>query len=405
MIKSLRVRNFKVFEDVTFDFGDVDRGSGKVSVIVGPSGSGKSALVDAFLLLKQVMGLNPDAPNPFAKWGGYEKVVFMNNKGKDISLEVTGVIKGQGEYKYNVTLNSNIIENERIEETDKGVCYKRDKNGNISDCARNKDVGTVTGNTSMVFYLYRNNCEKTYKGKETQTGEACTILNQLMNGIGVFRVVPSVAASPVPITFPEDMMEETGRGLPMVLLNYLIGRKKGKYIDRSATRFIDKFIDRDLRDMRIIPKPTLTAEGYVRLLFVRNTGEVSSNSLEGSGNEVDASYGLVPDGVLKMLVLLAAMDVLGLSTIVVDELENSLHPAYLEFLMDVVRSSGKQLIATTNSPAVVDLLDPSEVILLKREGNNVTATKLDPVVKQRLREEGRYLNNCIGRYLSDYLFY
>ena len=256
----------------------------------------------------------------------------------------------------------------------------------------------------MVFYLYRNNCEKTYKGEETQTREDCTILNELMNGIGVFRVVHSVAASPVPFTFPKDMMEETGRGLPMVLLNYFIGRKEGKYIDQPTTRFIDKFIDRDLRAMRMIPKPTLTAEGYVRLLFVRNTGEVSS-SVEGSGNEVDASYGLVPDGVLKMLVLLAAMGILGLSTIVVDELENSLHPAYLEFLMGVVRSSGKQLIATTNSPAVVDLLDPSEVILLKRKGNNVTATKLDPVVKQRLREEGRYLNNCIGRYLSDYLFY
>ena len=267
-------------------------------------------------------------------------------------------------------------------------------------------MGNVTGNTSMVFYLfYRNNCEKTYKeDEETQTREDCTILNELMNGIGVFRVVPSVAASPVPFTFPKDMMEETGRGLPMVLLNYFIGRKEGKYIDQPTTRFIDKFIDRDLRAMRMIPKPTLTAEGYVRLLFVRNTGEVSS-SVEGSGNEVDASYGLVPDGVLKMLVLLAAMGILGLSTIVVDELENSLHPAYLEFLMGVVRSSGKQLIATTNSPAVVDLLDPSEVILLKREGSNVTAAKLDPVVKQRLREEGKYLSNYIWRYLSDYLFY
>ena len=90
-----------------------------------PSGSERVLWSMRFSFLKQVVGLNPDAPNSFARWGRYEKVVFMNSKEKGISLEVVGVIKGQGEYKYNVTLNGNIIENERIEETDKGICYER----------------------------------------------------------------------------------------------------------------------------------------------------------------------------------------------------------------------------------------------------------------------------------------
>ena len=47
---------------------------------MGPSGSERVPWSMRFSFLKQVVGLNPDAPNPFARWGRYEKVVFMNIK-------------------------------------------------------------------------------------------------------------------------------------------------------------------------------------------------------------------------------------------------------------------------------------------------------------------------------------
>lgn len=45
MIKQIRVKNFKSFDDLTIDLN-------KINVLVGPNGAGKSNFVDLFLFLK-----------------------------------------------------------------------------------------------------------------------------------------------------------------------------------------------------------------------------------------------------------------------------------------------------------------------------------------------------------------
>ena len=45
MIRQIRVKNFKSFDDLTVTLN-------KVNVLVGPNGSGKSNFVDLFLFLK-----------------------------------------------------------------------------------------------------------------------------------------------------------------------------------------------------------------------------------------------------------------------------------------------------------------------------------------------------------------
>lgn len=51
MIKRLKIMNFKSYRDTQFEFG-------KINVVVGPNGSGKTNLVDAFSFLKQLIRLS-----------------------------------------------------------------------------------------------------------------------------------------------------------------------------------------------------------------------------------------------------------------------------------------------------------------------------------------------------------
>lgn len=61
------------------------------------------------------------------------------------------------------------------------------------------------------------------------------------------------------------------------------------------------------------------------------------------------------------------------SLIVIEELENGLDPRSLSFIIDEIRTaleSGKtQVIASTHSPYLLDLLDLSQIILVERLGN------------------------------------
>jgi hypothetical protein len=71
----------------------------------------------------------------------------------------------------------------------------------------------------------------------------------------------------------------------------------------------------------------------------------------------------IPDGYLKALALFHLLDMRP-SLLLVDELENSLHLKLLELAMSAFRSSGTKVVVTTHSPMVVDLADPSELVML-----------------------------------------
>jgi ABC-type phosphonate transport system ATPase subunit len=101
----------------------------------------------------------------------------------------------------------------------------------------------------------------------------------------------------------------------------------------------------------------------------------------------------IPDGYLKALALFHLLDTRP-SLLLVDELENSLHLKLLELAMSAFRSSGTKVVVTTHSPMVVDLADPSELVMLSlSEGATVARRVGDPEsVRRRLAEEGVLLS-------------
>jgi predicted ATPase len=75
------VRNFKSLRDVTLDIPS------KLTVVIGANGSGKTALVEAFELLIDILEWSRGRViNPFTKWWGYNKIVWSHNEDLPITL-------------------------------------------------------------------------------------------------------------------------------------------------------------------------------------------------------------------------------------------------------------------------------------------------------------------------------
>ena len=67
----LGVKGFKSLRDIEVDFPV------PLTVVVGPNGSGKTALVESLELLREVLEyIRGRAVSPFVKWWGYRNVVW-----------------------------------------------------------------------------------------------------------------------------------------------------------------------------------------------------------------------------------------------------------------------------------------------------------------------------------------
>jgi len=88
---------------------------------------------------------------------------------------------------------------------------------------------------------------------------------------------------------------------------------------------------------------------------------------------------MVADGLWKVLAIIIAIERKP-RRLIIDELENSLHPEAIEYVVNELRNSESTVIATTHSPAVVDVAKPEDLILVEKDagGNTITRRISDP---------------------------
>ncbi len=105
-------------------------------------------------------------------------------------------------------------------------------------------------------------------------------------------------------------------------------------------------------------------------------------------------------GTRRMIEIVAAVLFDQRSLMLTEQPEESIHPGLLRKLVDLLRSysGGSQMIFTTHSSEVLDMLQPEEVILVTADDGITKARKLSPT---EISEAKRFLKNDGS--LSDYL--
>lgn len=300
----------------------------------------------------------------------------MQDESLNISFEIDGEYKGKN-YHYEILLNNFQIKKEVIdldsydmERTDKVVKYE------------NREV-SIPNNLSIFNLFFTQMIPGTvvYNLNFPLPNEFLNFITNFLNDLGIFRIVPQIAVSPVHITYPEAL-DENGRGLVKVIANNLdkIMGSQGR-----TTEPVRDF----LSENNISIRPIFTEDGNIRLHFIEKSENKELILLPTS----------IPDGFIKMLTILIAVHLLGLSTIVIDEIENSLHLRYIERLIDVMQYSDAQFIVTTHSPLIIDFMDPSKIILLDKEKGETKSSRIDE--SEKLKE--KLVKN--GILLSEWLLY
>jgi len=429
-LKKVFIKNFKSLHDCEIDIG-------KMNVVVGANASGKSNLIEAFRLLKKIY-VEKD-PFPFLEWWGYNNVVWQRKEelpiiigllfdieGYDVYFEtnftgtggkfqilrevldikgylkfekenelltikhdinfIDGIVKNLHEYEstYNQTkLKKEISKLTKETKIELDFEQKLLENWNVRDVVYGGGEGWLTEIKTNKKYRLSHVLDRIdeksiivcptliYKGDSYNAEfplnkiSVETIYLTLTNLLILYPLNIRSLKNPQPLR-REETLKEDGTNIASVF--HTIYLKVGKIPEEIYTPLTIVFPKIDVR-------PHITDDGRVMIKFYED------------------GFDLLPpntsDGVYKLLTVLIAI-YLKPPLLMIDEIENSLHPEALELIIDAIKATDVQAIITTHSPVVVDMTEPDDMIALEKEQGESRFKRIkDPdKIRDFLKEKG-----------------
>jgi len=424
-VKQIKIGNFKSLRDAKIDLG-------QFNAIVGENATGKTNLVDAFILLKKIY-VEHDI-NPFSYWWGYNNAVWKGKEELPIifefyfetkinkktysgsfstvftgvggrfeivreSLKIDGILnlKREGEH---FTINR---EEKYLNELWEGIKKKKRKwkvlgfksiddllsrknefirqvekhsSKRIFDLTKYEFKGlSITGlpiDVSITGLPFYESSYKTFPVFFAFVEEEKLLVNILHNlydlilkTIIILKLNSKEIKRPSPARKEETLLED-GSNLNTVLYNLFL--RQNKIPESIISVFSYLFPNIEI-------KFSLTDDQRVYLRVFENGLELPPPC--------------IADGLYKILAILTALE-LKPSILIIDELENSIHPRALEYIFDEFRNSESIVIITTHSPVIVDMTDLKDLILVEKVMGETHFKRLKRPedVKKRLKKAG-----------------
>ena len=373
-IESLRIKNYKVFKDVTM------KNLPNMAVFLGANGSGKSTLFDVFGFLHDA--LIDNIRSALTKRGGYKEVISRGERGT-IEFEIKFRPKpGEPVVTYELKIG---LDNRKIPVVKREVLkYRRGQKGkpwHFMDFSEGVGSATVNENEYVKPDAEPN--------REEQKLDSPDIL--AIKGLGQFQKFPQISAfrrliegwhvSDFHIQAARasqdagysEHLSHTGDNLP------LVAQFMYEHYPEIFQNILTKMAKRvpGITDVQA----TETADGRIVLRFQ-----------DGSFKDPFVTR-FVSDGTIKMFAyMLLLHDPKPHPLLYIEEPENQLHPELLQELSEEFRSyseSGGQVFISTHSPDFVNGVDISELFwLTKQNGFSIVQRVSDDELVQELVKEG-----------------
>ncbi len=434
-LKKVFIKNFKSLHDCEIDIG-------KLNVVVGANASGKSNLVEVFRLLKKIYATKDSFP--FLEWWGYNNVVWQKKEELPIIIGLLFDIEdyevyfetnftGAGEKFQILREVLDIRGYVKLEKEGEWIAVKQDANfvesiiNNLDEYKSTYSVKTTlkkSKNHLLNEKKFRVNLEQRLLGNKniigienrkgigaltekrthkriklssilvpegtTQKFEVYQDVRILCPGIkkenyleSIHKIALEIILSTIDkllILYPlnvrlmkvpqpfrrEETIKEDGTNIASVY--HTIYLKEGKIPEEIYNPLSMVFPKIDVR-------PYITDDGRVMIKFFEDGLELLPPNTS--------------DGFYKILTVLTAI-YLKPPLLIIDEIENSLHPSTLELILDTIGIGDTQAIITTHSPVVVDMTELSNIILVEKEQGESKFRRIkDPEkIKEFLIEKG-----------------
>ncbi|ASJ12072.1 AAA family ATPase [Thermococcus thioreducens] len=433
-LKKLTVRNFKSLRDCEVELD-------KFNVIIGPNASGKTNLVEVFKLLRKIY-VEKDT-NPFLEWWGYNNVVWAGKEELPITVGMLFDVEGYDVYfetTFTGTGGSFGILKEVIEVSG----YVRiEKEGHLLKVVHDKEwlkmafsgleYPTISEFSDLNLGIIREKLPKDLEDASLfeilmdYTSMRPVLLGDIANWKSIKSAYTTIEIPKgdkffveIPVMWPRTKILQSGDnefvGIPVymelgiedlygleflkkqLILRQIFIRalktpqypRKETILNEDASNLVPLLYNIWLREGRLpegITGPLSIAFPNTRVFFqLTEDGRVMMKVFE---NNLELAPPSISDGFYKVLAILTAA-YLKPPLLIIDEIENSLHPETLELIIDTLKESESQVIITTHSPVVVDIVEPSDLVLVDKENGETVFKRIkDPEkIKEFLNERG-----------------
>jgi len=383
-IKEIRIKNYKNLEDVTIR-------PERFNVLIGPNASGKTNFIEFFKILS---GIFKEKKEPFREFGGYRKIVTNHETERNLEfyMEYETTIKGKTynciyelSFRTNNGFDVYIIKEEfripKIKESSMKHIYKiKEETPILVKLGKN-----IKNNKDLFLYTYKL-LEKDFSIKIPKIFymEMSKLYSLLSNSVFLFNIdFFGIRNSFYPFLLKKEKeLDPYARNLFNILANIY-------FENQALPSNIEYVLNHYFKIKRLVFEPDF--EGYMHI-------NVEKKDYIGSIKEE-------PNGLIKTLAILCSINLLknndpGL--IFIDEIENSLHPELLEFLIEELKESKNYIFLASHNPLVTDSSNPEEIQIFKIVNNRTTIRKL---TDYKTREELEKELESLGIRLSDKVFY
>ncbi|MCQ8181905.1 AAA family ATPase [Methylomonas sp. SURF-1] len=356
MLKEIKLVGWKSFVESTLYIDPL-------TIIIGANASGKSNTLDALLFLQRIasgvgifQAINGDVNLPPIR-GGIEWICHKSAKNFLLSVTLEGEIKTQ-DYRYQIEVQVNGIKAEVVHEELVSLKYGARSNVpketklfytqppeplapgipayfSTGSQGRGKRIDVNRSHAVLlqadVFNLR----------KEVQDGVR-QVLTQLQQ-IFVFDPVPSHMRDYTPFS---EKLKADGANIAGVLAA-LDDRRKAE-VEQTLTNYLRALPERDIQ--RIWTEPVGKFQTDAMLYCEEGWSGNVSHTVDARG---------MSDGTLRYLAIVTAMLTRSPgSLLVIEEVDNGLHPSRAHVLIGMLRTLGKSreidVIVTTHNPALLD---------------------------------------------------
>ncbi len=355
MIKRLHVKNFKALRDVEIDLTPIH-------ALIGPNDAGKTSILQALYAICHSVD-HPLSECFPGLWDGRD-LVWNRSSDSEVEIYVTAEDAREG---FEYFLECGFPESGRSVRV-LGEAAAVDQN----------ELVPLGGGGNRTFLSRLGESPKP-SAPPALGNRRVLPMREALTGVHWHRWDPRFLAIPnAPDTRWRYRLEWTGFGL-VRCLDDILGYDR-KLFASLEQQFIDQFDE--FSSIILQPQKAYLANDIPFLSlprFEERDGKGLAFGLKKGGNPLPAAQ--VSDGVLLVL---AYLTILHLPNpphlLLIEEPENGIHPERLEKIIRVLREligqkKHTQIVMTTHSPYVVDLLEAQEVTLCRKGADGAVHTR------------------------------
>lgn len=392
----ISVKNFKSLRDFSIDLK-------KFNVLIGPNGSGKTNVLELFKFATLCISPQSFPVRPFTPWWNFTNVVWSGKEDLPIRLDLKVSVESY-EIRYGMLISGAGGDFAFLEESLHVPDYLQVHRGPTSAqySISKKFLAKVIRTLKESRQVYRHYIDRFPNdswvidlSKSESFFKKVRLGYRLTSKLFLRDVITSDTDLP-PITVPSPVV--SGRSGHISVERYIAGMFNDSIV---LIRQLDYTA---LRQPPPVNLPTTLEEngiGLINILFDwhlnNNIPERITQALETLFPNWSISFKLtddgrimlkvfdgstaltapsIPDGLYKLLTILTAIE-LNPKFLLIDEMDTSLHAKIIEHVIDELKTCNANVIITTHSPAVIDMVDIDDIVLLERFDSGTVSRRID----------------------------